>query len=92
MNARFSELKNLNLYAADGPIGKVVDILVDDNLWIVRYLVVDLTGAEAKRVLISPAAISNVDLDDGIISTQLDSHRVESSPRLRRPTANLTPA
>ena len=85
MNARFSEIKNLNLLASDGPIGEVVDLLIDDDHWMVRYLVVSVaaaTNTQSKLVLISPAAISNADLEEGVITTQLNSQRVMFSPSL----------
>ena len=85
MNARFSEIKNLHLFASDGPIGEVVDLLLDDAHWMVRYLVVaisDSSGSTSRRVLISPEAITSSDLADGAITTTLDSQRVRTSPSL----------
>ena len=85
MNARFSEIKNVELFATDQSIGKVVDLLIEDKNWKVRYLVVDIldnASATSNRVLISPAAISKVALEDRSIICSLDSQRVKASPTL----------
>ena len=85
MNARFSEIRNLNLIAADGPIGEVIDLLIDDAHWIARYLVVaieDENSATTKQVLISPEAILEADFENRCVTTQLDSKHVKSSPSL----------
>ena len=85
MNARFLELKNTHLQTSDGRIGEVVDLLIDDKHWIVRYFVVtleDSADTNSERVLISPASISDIDLEDRVLVTTLDSDRVQSSPSL----------
>ena len=85
MQARFSEIKNFDLHTSDGPIGKVVDLLLDDNHWMVRYLVVavtDSTSATAEHVLISPDAISHTTLQDRAVFTTLESRLVKESPLL----------
>ena len=85
MNARFSATKNLSLHASDGPIGKVVDMLVDDSHWMVRYLVVSLPNnetGESSQVLISPEAVSEIDFQTRTVTTTLDSERIKCSPSL----------
>ena len=51
-------LKDLERYtvnATDGDLGTVVNFLLDDQRWIVRYLVVESGGfLDGRRVLISP--------------------------------------
>jgi len=50
--------------AEDGHIGHVKDVLVDDRSWAIRYLVVDAENRWAgKRVLVSPAWLTNVAWD-----------------------------
>jgi sporulation protein YlmC with PRC-barrel domain len=45
--------------AQDGEIGKVYDIFIDDEKWIIRYLVVDTgTWLSGRRVLLSPVAFT----------------------------------
>ena len=38
------DLENDSVSAADGDIGKVVNFLLDDRRWVVRYLVVDMNA------------------------------------------------
>ena len=83
MNARFSELKNNELHSVSGAIGKVVDLLIEDEHWKVRYLVVEVYGdfdSQSKKVLISPTAILDLDFEDNVITTELDAKRVKTSP------------
>jgi sporulation protein YlmC with PRC-barrel domain len=47
--------------AEDGEIGHVKDVLVDDQSWAIRYLVVDTENRWAgKKVLVSPAWLTHV--------------------------------
>ena len=47
--------------AEDGEIGHVKDVLVDDQAWAVRYLVVDTENWWAgKKVLVSPAWLTHL--------------------------------
>ena len=85
MNARFSEIRNTEIFAIDGSIGRVVDLLVEDDQWQVRYLVVAVNeehSARSKRILISPAAIASSDLEIPAIKTVLDSQHINKSPLL----------
>ena len=85
MNARFSEIKNTKLQTSNGVVGTVVDLLVDDKHWMVRYLVVatpTTSNEPSKRVLVSPAAISDADIGARVITTALDSEHILASPSL----------
>ena len=57
-------LKDLEQYAVnatDGAIGTVVNFLVDDERWVLRYLVVDTDSfLDRRRVLISPISFRQV--------------------------------
>lgn len=54
----FTELKNIEAHAIDGPVGTVRDLLFDEQNWIVRYVVVDNTSGFSKGILlIAPTAI-----------------------------------
>ena len=51
--------------AEDGEIGRVKDVLVDDNAWAIRYLVVDTQEWWAgKKVLVSPEWLTRVTWDE----------------------------
>ena len=81
-------LKNLEGYTAgavDGDIGIVVDVLLDDERWIVRYLVVQAGGAlilDGRRVLISPISFRNVDWKTRRFHLSLTMDKVKNSPSI----------
>lgn len=74
-------LYGYKILALDGEIGKVHEFFFDDNLWIMKYLVVHtgnwLTG---RKVLITPAAISEPDLKSEGIPVALTKEQVKNSP------------
>ncbi len=74
-------IRGLSIHATDGEIGKVDDLLFDDEKWVVRYLVVDtgswLTG---RKVLISPIAFRGIDWERGAVAVKLTRAEVEQSP------------
>ncbi len=77
-------LKDLERYtvsATDGDIGSVVNFLLDDKHWTVRYLVVD-TGSflEGRRVLISPISFRQVDWSTHRFHLALTKEKVKNSP------------
>ncbi|MEM9941821.1 MAG: PRC-barrel domain-containing protein [Planctomycetota bacterium] len=83
MRKRFNEIRNSKLMAVDGVIGKVVDLLIQDDTWTVRYLVVNVQNTiPSRHVLISTSAILGCDFSKRIFSTTLDSQQVINSPRL----------
>jgi hypothetical protein len=82
--AMLRSLESIERYrvtATDGDIGSVVDFLLDDDLWTVRYLVVD-TGAfvGGKRVLISPISFREVDWPSRRVHLALTRDKVLASP------------
>ena len=77
-------LKDLERYkvsATDGDIGSVVDFLLDDEHWVVRYLVVE-TGdlLNERQVLISPISFRQVDWSTRRFHLALTMDRVKNSP------------
>ena len=77
-------LKDLELYTAtatDGDIGSVVNFLLDDERWIVRYLVVHTNGIfEGHEVLISPISFRYVDWSTRQFHLALTMDKVQKSP------------
>jgi sporulation protein YlmC with PRC-barrel domain len=70
-----------DIHAADGKIGHVEDILIDDAGWVVRYLTVD-TGNwwPGERVLIAPRSILKIDWVAEVIYLNVDRDTVKKSP------------
>jgi len=77
-------LKDLEYYdvsATDGDIGKVVNFLLDDEAWTVRYLVVKTGGFfGGRRVLISPIAFRQAEWTTQCFELALTRTEVKDSP------------
>jgi uncharacterized protein YrrD len=74
-------LKDFSLQALDGELGKIVNYIIDDRTWIVRYLVVDtakwLTG---RKVLLSLAWIQSIDWPNQLVVVDLTQAQIENAP------------
>jgi uncharacterized protein YrrD len=67
--------------AADGDIGHVEDLLIDDANWMVRHLIVDTRNWLAgKKVVIDPDRLRSVSWADRHIVLDMTKGEVESSP------------
>ena len=77
-----SRLKGFHLHASDGEIGHVDDFLVDPS-WKVAYMVVDTSNwVGGKSVLVSPTAITNIDVEKQEIRVRLTRKEIEKSPSI----------
>jgi uncharacterized protein YrrD len=75
------DLHGFMIGASDGDIGSVKDCYFDDLSYTVRYVVVDTGGWLAERkVLLSPIALSAMDLEHKRITATLTKAQVEKSP------------
>jgi sporulation protein YlmC with PRC-barrel domain len=76
-----SKLKGYSIGAKDGDIGSVEDLLFDDKLWTIRYLVADTAKwLPGRRVLLSPIALGRVETDGKRVPVSLTKQQVENSP------------
>lgn len=74
-------LKDFSLQATDGEIGKIINFLIDDANWTVRYLVVDTSKWLAgKKVLISPMWNKSINWAERMMVVDLDQDQIEHSP------------
>lgn len=77
------DLTDYGILATDGPIGQVVDVLMDDRSWTVRYFVVDTgTWLADRKVLISPLAVGMPDWAAQQLPVTLTKARVQNSPEV----------
>ncbi len=77
------EVENYTVVATDGDIGKVVDFLLDDDRWTVRYLIVQPDGPlfmDGRRVLISPMSFREVAWSTQRFHLALTKDKVRNSP------------
>jgi len=69
--------------AKDGEIGKVTDVYLDGQTWIIRYLVADASDWCGRRsVLIAPHVVRSLDPKGHTISVGISRERVADSPNI----------
>ncbi len=69
------------IHATDGEIGHVTDMLVDDDTWAIRYLIVNTSHWWAgHHVLIAPQWIESVSWAEGRVSVDLSREAVRRAP------------
>ncbi len=79
---RSSELDGYEIKASDGSVGRLDDLLFDDALWMVRWLVADTAGfwLSGRTVLLPPEAIGRPDDRAHCLPVSLTRRQVEDSP------------
>lgn len=81
MLRNLNDLHDYTIGAEDGSIGNVKDLYIDDQDWVVRYLVVETGGwFSSQKVLISPIAIGNADWESKLLPVSLTRQQVKNSP------------
>ena len=79
-----TDFEKYSLSATDGEIGSVVDFLLDDERWIVRYMVVDTGGGflklNGRRVLVSPISFGQPDGVTQRFHVALTVDKIKNSP------------
>jgi hypothetical protein len=74
-------LERFKVNALDGDIGSVVNFMIDDASWTVRYLVVNTGGVFGGRdVLISPISFGQVDFSASRFHLSISMDKVKNSP------------
>ena len=76
------ELLSYHIEATDTDIGHVEDFIVDEETWLIRYLVIDTSNwlPGSKRVIISPEWVDRVEWSDGSIFVNVPKDKIEQSP------------
>jgi hypothetical protein len=81
-------LKDIEGYvvsASDGELGKVADFLLDDERWVIRYLVVQTAGSffkDGRQVLISPIFFRQAEWATRQFHLALTTEKVKNSPSI----------
>lgn len=74
-------LKNLEIRARDGVLGKVKDYYFDDAHWAIRYLVVETgTWLNSRKVLVATSIVDAIDWEKALIPVDLTQQQVRNSP------------
>jgi hypothetical protein len=75
------EVIGYHIEASDGEIGHVEDLIVDDEAWILRYLVIDTRNwLPGKKVLVAPAWTKAVDWAQRRVHVDLSRETIENGP------------
>jgi hypothetical protein len=79
-----TEVTGYHIEATKGRVGKVSDFIVDDNIWAIRYLVVDLqNGVKDKKVLLAPDWVNTVDWLNHTVNVDLSVDGIENCPEFK---------
>jgi sporulation protein YlmC with PRC-barrel domain len=84
MNLSLNRLLKYDVFASDGDIGHIKDILFDDQKWVLRYLNVDTKRwmPMSKKVLISPISVNSFNIKEGQLTLSLTKQNVLDSPSI----------
>ena len=75
------EITGYHVEGRDGEIGHVADVLVDDETWVIRYLVLDTSNWWfGRKVLVPPHRESQIDWADRKIHVDLTREAIKNSP------------
>jgi sporulation protein YlmC with PRC-barrel domain len=76
-----NEVIGYQVHATDGEIGHIEDLLVDDDTWAIRYLIVGLhRWRSSRRVLVAPRWISDVIWSTATVSVDLTRFAIDRAP------------
>lgn len=76
-----NEVMDYHVHASDGDIGHVQGMLVDEETWTIRYLVVNTSNWWlGHQVLIAPEWINHVRSADGMVSLNLTRQKIKDAP------------
>jgi hypothetical protein len=75
------EVRGYHISASDGDIGHVQGILVEEDTWAIRYIVVDTSNWWiGHQVLVSPEWVRDVRWTDRTMAVDLDREAIKLSP------------
>jgi hypothetical protein len=75
------DVMTCRLDAADGDIGQVLGLLVDENSWAIRFMIVNTSAWwGGHQVLIAPESIDDVHWGDSHVVVDLKRQNVKESP------------
>ena len=75
------ELHNYVLHAEDGEIGHVDDFILEDDVWAIRYMIVDTRNwLPGRKVLVSPGWITSIDWPGSKVSVSLTVEAIKEGP------------
>ncbi|HEY8658942.1 MAG TPA: PRC-barrel domain-containing protein, partial [Hanamia sp.] len=75
------EVTGYTIHATDGEIGKVIDFIIDDSTWEIKFLVVE-TGSwlNSRKVLLFTRWIKEVNWENSLVIVDLSMEAIRNSP------------
>lgn len=81
MLRNIKDMEDLTIAATDGIVGRVRDFYFDDEVWVIRYVVVETQqSSPRRRVLISPIAIGRPNWIEKVLPVAITQKQVKDSP------------
>lgn len=75
------DVQDFQVAARDGDVGSLEEFLFDDRDWRIRYLLVKSGGwATARKILVSPLAIKEIDWEDESLTLDLTFQQIQQCP------------
>ncbi|MGA7791705.1 MAG: PRC-barrel domain-containing protein [Candidatus Acidiferrales bacterium] len=75
------DVRGHHIHAADGGIGHVDDFIIDDEIWAIRYLIIDTKNWwPGKKVLVSPRWIERISWSESKLFTNLSREAIKQAP------------
>jgi hypothetical protein len=70
-----------HIQGADGEVGHIEDFIIDDQVWAIRYLIIDTRNWwPGKKVLIAPQWIERVSWSESKVHVNLSREAIKQSP------------
>jgi len=70
-----------HVHAVDGEIGHVEDFIIDDEMWAIRYLIIDTRNWwPGKKVLVAPQWIDHVSWSERTVFVNVSRESIKQSP------------
>jgi hypothetical protein len=75
------EVTGYHIEARDGDIGHVEDLIIDDTMWSIRYLVIDTRNwLPGRKVLVAAPWVDHIRWADETVHVAMDKEQIEKSP------------
>jgi hypothetical protein len=75
------EIRGYRIEAVDGAIGHVEDYVIDDEHWIIRYMVIDTSNVfHGRKVILTPIWIKGINWAESTVTVNLTKKVIKEAP------------
>jgi hypothetical protein len=75
------EVTGYHIHATDGDIGHVDDFIMEEGVWVIRYMIVDTRNwLPGRKVLVSPGWIESINWDENRVHVNLTRKAIKEGP------------